>query len=96
MKRFFVYILASDRNGTLYVGMTSDLVRRVWQHKEKVVAGFTEKYTISRLVYFCELGTAEAAITREKQVKKWNRAWKLRLIEEMNPEWDDLYDSLIS
>ena len=96
MKRFFVYLLASDRNGTLYVGMTSDLVRRVWQHREKVVDGFTEKYAVDRLVWFAEFGTAEAAIVREKQVKKWNRAWKIRLIEEANPNWDDLYEGLIS
>jgi len=96
VKRFFVYLLASDRNGTLYVGMTSDLVRRVWQHREKVVDGFTEKYAVDRLVWFAEFGTAEAAIVREKQVKKWNRAWKIRLIEEANPNWDDLYEGLIS
>jgi putative endonuclease len=92
MKRFFVYILASDRNGTLYTGVTSNLVQRIWQHKEKAVPGFTTQYNVGRLVYFAELATAEAAITREKQIKKWNRAWKLRLIEEQNPGWDDLYD----
>jgi putative endonuclease len=92
MKRFFVYILANDRNGTLYTGVTSNLVQRIWQHKEKAVPGFTKQYNVGRLVYFAELATAEAAITREKHIKKWNRAWKLRLIEEQNPGWDDLYD----
>jgi putative endonuclease len=96
MKRFFVYILASERNGTVYTGVTSDLVRRVWEHRQKATPGFTERYNIGRLVYFVELATAHEAITREKQIKKWNRAWKLRLIEETNPNWDDLYQGLIS
>jgi putative endonuclease len=95
-KRFFVYILASERNGTLYVGVTSNLPGRVWQHKEKVVQGFTERYGVDRLVYFADFETAEAAITMEKRIKKWNRAWKLRLIEEMNPDWDDLYETIAS
>jgi len=94
MKRFFVYILASERNGTLYIGMTSNLVQRIWQHKEKVVDGFTERYGVARLVWFAEFGTAEAAIVREKQLKKWNRVWKMRLIEKENPTWCDLYDSI--
>jgi putative endonuclease len=96
MKRFFVYILASERNGTVYTGVTSDLVRRVWEHRQKATPGFTERYNIGRLVYFVELATAHEATTREKQIKKWNRAWKLRLIEETNPNWDDLYQGLIS
>lgn len=94
MKRFFVYILASERNGTLYTGVTSDLVKRIWQHKEKVAPGFTAQYNVGCLVYFVELAMAEAAITKEKQIKKWNRAWKLRLIEEQNPNWDDLYKAI--
>ena len=94
MKRFFVYILASKRNGTLYIGMTSNLVQRIWRHKQKVVEGFTERNNVALLVYFVELATAEAAITKEKQLKKWNRAWKMRLIEEQNPTWRDLYDSI--
>ena len=94
MKRFFVYILASDRNGTLYIGMTSDLIHRIWEHKEKTMRGFTSRYNVGFLVYFEEHGTAEAAITREKQVKKWNRARKMRLIEESNPDWLDLYETL--
>ena len=96
MKRFFVYLLASERNGTLYIGMTSNLPQRIWQHKNKVFEGFTERYDVIRLVWYAEFGTAEAAITREKQLKKWNRAWKKRLIEEQNPTWRDLYDDIAS
>jgi putative endonuclease len=94
MKRFFMYILASDRNGTLYIGMTSNLVQRIWQHKEKVVDGFTERYGVVRLVWYAELDSVEAAITREKQLKKWNRSWKMRLIEKENPTWRNLYESI--
>jgi putative endonuclease len=90
-KRFHVYIMASQRNGTLYTGVTSDLVKRVWQHKSDVVPGFTQKYAVHTLVYYEEHATAIDAITREKQLKKWNRDWKLRLIERMNPTWQDLY-----
>ena len=93
-KQFYVYILSSKRNGTLYVGVTSNLIQRVWQHKNKQVKGFTEKHNISNLVYFEIHNTAESAITKEKQIKKWNRAWKLRLIEEKNPQWIDLYDEI--
>ncbi len=95
MKQPAVYILASKRNGTLYIGVTSDLVQRVWQHKNDVVEGFTKKYGVHRLVYYELHDDMENAIIREKRLKKWNRAWKLRLIEEMNPNWDDLYDSLL-
>ncbi|HEX4507308.1 MAG TPA: GIY-YIG nuclease family protein [Alphaproteobacteria bacterium] len=94
MKQFFVYLLASERNGTLYVGRTSNLLQRIWQHKQKVADGFTERYGIGRLVWFAECATAEAAITREKQIKKWNRAWKMRLIEEQNRTWRDLYKDI--
>jgi putative endonuclease len=93
-KPFYVYILSNKRNGTLYTGVTSNLIQRVWQHKNKIVKGFTEKYNISNLVYFETHDSAESAITREKQIKKWNRAWKLRLIEEKNPQWIDLYDEI--
>src|ERR1700744_1981581 len=93
-KHFFVYLLASERNGTLYVGMTSNLPQRIWQHKQKVADGFTERYGIAMLVWYAACDTAEAAITREKQIKKWNRAWKRRLIEEQNPTWRDLYDDI--
>ena len=94
MKWPAVYVLASDRNGTLYVGVTSDLVLRIWQHKNDVVEGFTEKYGVHRLVYFEQHDSMQAAILREKQLKKWNRAWKLELIEKDNPEWLDLWDQI--
>ena len=94
MKRFYVYILASRRNGTLYIGVTSDLLARVAQHKEKVTGGFTARYGCDQLVYFEVHDNAEAAITREKQLKEWRRAWKIELIETGNPEWLDLYLSI--
>lgn len=95
MKRFYVYLLASKKYGVLYIGVTSDLIRRVFEHKEGLYEGFTKKYFIHHLVYFEEHATAEAAIIREKQLKKWNREWKVRLIEERNPEWNDLYASIV-
>jgi putative endonuclease len=95
MKQPAVYILASKRNGTLYIGVTSDLVQRIWQHKNDVVEGFTKKYRVHMLVWYELHEDMESAIIREKRLKKWNRAWKLRIIEEMNPNWDDLYDSII-
>lgn len=89
---YCVYILASRRNGTLYVGVTSDLAKRVYQHKHDVLEGFTKKYGVHTLVYY-ECGeSAEAALAREKQLKKWNRKWKLNLIEKENLEWKDLYE----
>ena len=90
-KYFCVYMLASDRNGTLYVGMTSNLVKRVWEHKEGVVPGFTSEYDVHKLVWYEQHESAESAITREKRIKKWNRDWKIKLIEESNPYWNDLY-----
>ena len=90
-----VYILASERNGTLYIGATSDLVKRVWQHKNDFVEGFTKRYGVHMLVWYELHETMESAITREKALKYWKRAWKLRLIEESNPEWLDRYDELI-
>ena len=84
-------MLASDRNGTLYVGVTSNLVKRVWEHKEGVVPGFTSEYGVHKLVWYEQHGSAETAITREKRIKKWNREWKIKLIEETNPYWNDLY-----
>ena len=87
-------MLASQAQGTLYIGVTSNLVRRVWQHKNDVVAGFTEQYGVHRLVWFEQHATMEAAITREKQLKKWNRAWKIELIEAENPQWKDLFDGI--
>jgi putative endonuclease len=91
-KQFFVYILASRPNGALYTGMTSNLIQRIWQHKQSLVRGFTTKYHVKRLVYFEIHDTAESAITREKQIKKWRRAWKVELKKKDNPEWNDLYD----
>ena len=90
-----VYILASGRNGTLYVGMTSDLVGRVWQHREHAVEGFTKKYGVTMLAWYEIAGTMEAAIVREKQIKKWRRAWKIELIEKTNPYWRDLWVDIL-
>ena len=90
-RHFYVYILASKVGGTLYIGVTNDLVRRVAEHRLKVMQGFTEKYDVVRLVYFEQFDDPEDAIRREKRLKKWNRTWKVRLIEEHNPNWDDLY-----
>ena len=90
-----LYIMASKPNGTLYIGATSDLVKRVWEHKNNSVDGFTNKYEVHRLVYYELHGDMLSAITREKQLKKWNRAWKLELIEEKNPEWKDLWDEIV-
>jgi putative endonuclease len=90
-----VYILASKRNGTLYIGVTSDLVQRTWQHREHLADGFTRQYGVHRLVWFEQHATMESAITREKRLKKWDRAWKLRLIEETNPEWVDLWPQIL-
>ena len=93
-RQFYVYILASQIKGTLYIGVTSNLIQRVWQHKTKLVDGFTKRYDIRRLVYYEIHGNAESAIQREKQLKKWNRAWKIRLIEEANSNWRDLYEEI--
>jgi len=95
-KQFYVYILASQRNGTLYTGVTSNLIQRIWQHKQRLVDGFTKKYRVKSLIHYEVHDTAESAITREKQIKKWKRAWKLRLIEENNPDWKDLYELISS
>jgi putative endonuclease len=90
-----VYILATGRNGTLYVGVTNHIERRAWEHRTEVVEGFTKRYGVHRLVYVEFHATMPDAILREKQIKHWKRAWKLRLIEEMNPQWRDLYDDLL-
>lgn len=95
MKSFYVYILCSGRNGTLYIGMTSDLVKRVYEHKNNLVDGFTKKYGVHRLVWYEIHDAAETAIRREKQMKKWERSWKLRVVEEINPQWRDLYLDLL-
>jgi putative endonuclease len=90
-----VYILTNQRNGTLYTGVTSDLPKRIWEHKIKVVKGFTEKYRLDKLVWYEQHSTMESAINREKIVKKWKRRWKLKFIEDMNPDWRDLYEDII-
>jgi putative endonuclease len=95
LKQAAVYILANKSRGTLYAGVTSDLIKRVWEHKNDYVTGFTNKYDIHNLVYYELHETIEAAILREKQIKKWNRSWKIRLIEEFNPKWKDLYNDII-
>jgi len=95
MKLPCVYILASKRNGTVYVGVTSNLTKRVWEHKNNLVAGFTQKYGVHRLVWYEVHDEMESAITREKQLKRWNRAWKIDLIEETNKDWTDLYESIL-
>ena len=94
MKDPAVYIMASRRNGTLYIGVTSDLVQRVWQHREGVSPGFTKRYSCKMLVWYEQHGSMEAAILREKQLKGGSRAKKLKLIEEGNPEWQDLFEQL--
>jgi putative endonuclease len=88
------YILTNRRNGTLYVGMTDDLVKRIWMHKTEVLAGFTKEYGVKILVWYEVHESRESAFARERQIKKWNRAWKLELIEKMNPSWRDLYDEI--
>ena len=95
MKQPCVYLLASKRNGTLYVGVISDLIQRVWQHKNDFADGFTRRYGVHTLVWYEECGTMDSAIAREKAIKEWKRAWKIRLIEDRNPEWKDLYDYLL-
>ena len=90
-----VYLLASKQNGTLYVGVTSDLVKRIWEHKSDLVEGFTRKHRIHTLVWYEAHETMESAIRREKVIKKWNRHWKLKMIEAENPHWRDLYDELL-
>lgn len=94
MKQPAVYILSSQRNGTLYVGVTSDLVKRVWEHKQNVVEGFTKKYHVHSLVYFELYEDMNSAITREKQIKNWRRQWKIELIEKENPQWNDLWEMI--
>ncbi len=94
-ENFYVYILSSQRRGTLYIGVTSNLLKRVYEHKNGMVDGFTKKYGVKMLVYYEAHGSAESAITREKQIKKWRRAWKLELIEKKNPGWRDLYAEIL-
>jgi putative endonuclease len=89
-----VYILANKRNGTLYTGVTGNLIQRIWQHKNNFIEGFTKEYSVHRLVYFELHQTMESAIQREKQIKKWKRNWKLKLIEDKNPTWEDLWEKI--
>ena len=91
---FHVYILASQRNGTLYIGMTDDLVRRVWMHRKGTLPGFTKQHHVAMLVWYEQHSSRESAFQRERQMKKWNRTWKLREIEAMNPDWRDLYGEI--
>jgi putative endonuclease len=93
--QYYVYILANGRNGTLYIGVTNNLVKRIYEHKTNLVEGFTQKYTIHALVYYEVVQEITSAILREKQIKKWERNWKLALIERRNPEWRDLYEELV-
>ena len=95
-KNYYVYILASKRNGTLYIGVTSNLIKRVWEHKEKIADGFTKKYDVDKLVYVEYFRDPENAIKREKRLKKYKRQWKINLIEKDNPQWKDLYDIFVS
>jgi len=90
-----VYILASKPNGTLYIGVTSNLIKRIWEHKNDMVEGFTKRYNIHRLVWYELHETMESAITREKRLKNWKRKWKLELIEISNPDWQDLYNAIV-
>ncbi len=95
MKQPAVYIVATGKRGTLYIGVTSNLIARTWQHREHVVDGFTKRYNVTMLVWYELHGTMDTAIQREKQLKKWNREWKLRLVQESNPEWKDLWDDIV-
>ena len=96
MKQPCIYILTNKPNGILYTGVTSHLKQRIWQHKNKLVDGFTRKYNCHRLVYFELHGDMEAAVSREKQIKNWKRAWKISLIEQINPQWKDLWEDIIN
>ena len=94
MGQYFVYMLASKKNGTLYIGVTNNLLKRIYEHKNNLVAGFTQKYNVHSLVYYEVYRNILDAIAREKRMKKWKRKWKIELIEQSNPNWEDLYDSL--
>ena len=94
MKYYYVYILASKRRGTLYIGVTNDLIRRMYEHKNGILEGFTKKHNVHHLVYYQQCENVESVIQREKQLKAWHREWKIRLIEETNPLWKDLSDTL--
>ena len=95
MKQPCVYILASAKNGTIYIGVTSNLIKRIYEHKNNIIEGFTKRYGVHLLVCFELFETMESAIMREKQLKEWKRSWKLELIEKNNPEWNDLYETIL-
>ena len=95
MKTYYIYIFASKRNGTLYIGITNDLTRRVFEHKTGLINGFAKKYSVNKLVYFESTNDVNAAILREKRLKKWKRQWKIELIEKSNPDWKDLSENFI-
>ena len=95
MKQPAVYILTNKKHGTLYIGVTSQLPQRIWQHKQKLVDGFSKKYNCNLLVYYEQHKTMQEAILREKRLKAWKRAWKIRIIEELNPNWEDLYENIL-
>lgn len=95
MKYYFVYILTNKKRGVLYIGVTSNILKRIYEHKAKLVDGFTKKYNLTQLVYFEVTDDVQSAIQREKRLKKWNRSWKIELIEKSNPNWNDLYTSLV-
>ena len=95
MNSYYMYIMANKPNGTLYIGSTNNLVRRVYEHKNDLIDGFTKRYGVHRLVYYEETSDNDSARLREKQMKKWNRQWKINRIIEMNPDWEDLYDSIL-
>ncbi|MEK7083175.1 MAG: GIY-YIG nuclease family protein [Patescibacteria group bacterium] len=96
MNSYYIYILASKRNGTIYIGVTNDLRRRVYEHKNNLIEGFTKKYNVHDLVYFEQTIDIQSALQREKQIKIWKRKWKIDLIESSNPEWKDLHDGLFA
>ena len=95
MKNYYVYIMANKTNTTIYIGVTGNLIKRVWEHKNKLVEGFTKRYKVNKLVYYEETTDVNSAIAREKQLKGWNRAKKNKLIESINPNWNDLYDDIL-
>ena len=95
MKNYYIYIMANKTNTTIYIGVTGNLIKRVWEHKNKLIGCFTKRYNVNKLVYYEETTDANSAIAREKQLKGWNRAKKNKLIESMNPNWDDLYDCIL-
>jgi putative endonuclease len=95
VKQYYIYILASKKNGTLYIGVTNNLLKRVFEHKNNLVEGFTKKYNVHNLIYYEQYGDVYSAISREKRLKKWKRRWKIELIEKFNPNWKDLYCDLV-